>query len=212
MSRIQDALKRAQQTATRPAPAPRVTIPLHGTKAPRPRSVLTGIGLAVGLVAVLGLGLLYHQTRYASAPAAAGQPPLVAEKPVPRQSIAPEPASVSVAQPAAGEENTASPTHKPTAENLVLPASISVADPKSAMRNATDSAPATAPVPSALRLDGILYQRLRPAAIINGQTVFVGDEVAGARVVAIEPGRVRLLRHGKISILNWKSSPPDQLR
>jgi len=39
---------------------------------------------------------------------------------------------------------------------------------------------------SSLQIQGIFYKTTDPSAIINGQTVFVGDHVGAARVVAIE--------------------------
>jgi hypothetical protein len=39
---------------------------------------------------------------------------------------------------------------------------------------------------NSLQIQGIFYKTTDPSAIINGQTVFVGDHVGPARVVAIE--------------------------
>ena len=41
-----------------------------------------------------------------------------------------------------------------------------------------------------LRVQGIIFQRKAPSAIINGKTVFVGDRVGEARVVAIDRNAV----------------------
>ena len=42
------------------------------------------------------------------------------------------------------------------------------------------------------RLESVLISDQRRVAVINGQSVSVGDRVDGAEVVTIEPGRVRL--------------------
>ena len=42
------------------------------------------------------------------------------------------------------------------------------------------------------RLNGIIYTVARPVAIVNGQTVYVGDKVSGATVVSIDQTQVTL--------------------
>lgn len=49
----------------------------------------------------------------------------------------------------------------------------------------------------ALTLRGIYYQPPRSAALINGQTVFVGERIEGATVMAIDTNSVRVLTYGK---------------
>ena len=53
-----------------------------------------------------------------------------------------------------------------------------------------------APKPE-FRLSGIFYSSAQPAAIVNGQTVNVGDEVDGATVVSIERTIVTLQINGQ---------------
>ncbi len=43
-----------------------------------------------------------------------------------------------------------------------------------------------------LRLQGIIYRQSNPSAIINGQPMFVGERIAGAKVVAITMNSVTL--------------------
>ena len=47
------------------------------------------------------------------------------------------------------------------------------------------------------RLNGIIFTVARPAAIVNGKTVFVGDWVSGATVAAIERTYVTLQINGR---------------
>jgi hypothetical protein len=41
-----------------------------------------------------------------------------------------------------------------------------------------------------LKLQGIVYDKAKPSAIINGRTYFVGDSLRDAKVVSIEPAEV----------------------
>ncbi len=52
-----------------------------------------------------------------------------------------------------------------------------------------------------LLLHSILYSPARRRAIINGRLLAVGDRIAGAKLVAIERDRVRLLRQGSNIVL-----------
>ena len=51
--------------------------------------------------------------------------------------------------------------------------------------------------PPDFRVNGIIYTRVRPSAIVNGQTVNVGDRVNGATVVGIERTNVTLQLNGQ---------------
>jgi type II secretory pathway component PulC len=46
------------------------------------------------------------------------------------------------------------------------------------------------------RLNGIIYTVARPVAIVNGQTVCVGDQVGGATIVGIDQTQVTLQTKG----------------
>jgi type II secretory pathway component PulC len=47
------------------------------------------------------------------------------------------------------------------------------------------------------RLNGIVYTATRPAAIVNGRTVYVGDRVSGATITAIGRTTVTLQIDGR---------------
>jgi len=66
------------------------------------------------------------------------------------------------------------------------------------------AAVAPPPAPPALRLQGIFYRASSPSALVNAQTVFVGDQVAGARIKAIDRGSVTLERDGRIQVLTLR--------
>ena len=57
-----------------------------------------------------------------------------------------------------------------------------------------------------LRLHSILYSPARRRAIINGRLLAVGDRIAGAKLIAIERERVRLLRDGAKIVLKLGAS------
>jgi len=50
----------------------------------------------------------------------------------------------------------------------------------------------------ALTLDMVLFSEERQLAIVNGKTVKEGDVIEGARVVAIYPHKVSVVRRGKL--------------
>jgi hypothetical protein len=80
----------------------------------------------------------------------------------------------------------------------ITPISHFVASPQSVLRvqglphlprlfrKETASARRPKPNDDSLRVQGIFYRTNDPSAIINGKTVFVGDTVGAARIVAIE--------------------------
>lgn len=64
------------------------------------------------------------------------------------------------------------------------------------------ASPASSFNAAAWRLSSTLVAEGRRVAIINGRTVRVGDRVGGARVLAIDAGRVRLDYRGRRFTIN----------
>jgi hypothetical protein len=104
--------------------------------------------------------------------------------------------------------------------NIVVRTNVAVtpkleADARSAPTNAsiatsqtTAAAPAAATEPAAppspfadLKLRSIIYREDKPAAVINGDMLYVGDEIRGARVVRIERSSVTVERKGETNEL-----------
>ena len=54
----------------------------------------------------------------------------------------------------------------------------------------TQTVAVVAPPPPALKVQGIFYNSARPQAIVNGQTVYIGDDVNGFRVKQISKDEV----------------------
>lgn len=59
-----------------------------------------------------------------------------------------------------------------------------------------------------LQLGAILIAPQRRVAVINGRPLSAGDRINGAKVVAIEPGQVRLQRGGRGFVLKLLSKQP----
>jgi len=57
------------------------------------------------------------------------------------------------------------------------------------------------PVVKAMHLTSILYSSERKIAIIDDQTLKVGDAIRNARLIKINKGSVRLVKKGKIIVL-----------
>jgi hypothetical protein len=79
---------------------------------------------------------------------------------------------------------------------LPEPGPTVAAAPQAAAKAAPAPAPDAKKQPD-FRLSGIIYTVARPAAIVNGQTVFVGDWVNGATVVSIDRTQVTLQINGQ---------------
>lgn len=66
----------------------------------------------------------------------------------------------------------------------------------------TTNAPVPAPGPFAdLKLQSIIFRDEKPAALINGEMLLVGEEIRGARVVRIERQSVTIERKGETNAL-----------
>jgi len=61
--------------------------------------------------------------------------------------------------------------------------------------------PAGQPWPAALKLKGIFFNATNPRALINGDTVGVGEEINGIRVTKIEKDNVTVEWHGQVKEL-----------
>jgi len=106
------------------------------------------------------------------APVAPTEP--VPSLPVPKPAVATAPAETAPAE---------------TVPETTTPAATATNDPLPSV--------ATQPKPPGFRLNGIIYGTARASAMVNGKTVYVGDQVDGATVVAIGPDIVTLLVDGQ---------------
>jgi MSHA biogenesis protein MshK len=67
---------------------------------------------------------------------------------------------------------------------------------------ATPTVPVAAP--PTFRLQGITFSATAPSALVNGRTVFVGDEVDGAMVTRIDQRSVTLAVEGRTQVLRMR--------
>jgi phosphoglycolate phosphatase-like HAD superfamily hydrolase len=65
--------------------------------------------------------------------------------------------------------------------------------PQVAPTAAETAAAANVQPPQPIKLQGILYSATRPAAILNGRTVFVGDRIGDMTIASISQKQVTLL-------------------
>ena len=119
------------------------------------------------------------ETKVATAPPIA-RPPQPKSKPAPIS--APRPASTQ-AQAATPQPITV-PTATATTETVTQPVVVVSKPP---------------PLP---KLQGIFYRPKRPAALLNGKMVLIGDTSGEYRVVAISQQSVTIVRTGQTNVLN----------
>jgi hypothetical protein len=92
-----------------------------------------------------------------------------------------------------------------TVATLLVAASLAAATPAGELRDpmrppgATAAAPRAAPV-AALKLEGVIAGA-DMVAIINGRVLRTGESIAGAKVIEISTGSVRVLRAGRLQTL-----------
>lgn len=89
----------------------------------------------------------------------------------------------------------ARPVTRPEPTPAMAPSQVTV--PKVAPLSAAPKEPAQ---PN-FRVNGIIYNARHPSAIVNGETVYVGDHVSGATVVSIDRTRVTVLINGQRKVL-----------
>ena len=83
----------------------------------------------------------------------------------------------------------ARPTNSIAKPIIAMDPKFSILDKTPSPANAAHAASATNKL-ATLKLQGIVYDKVKPSAIINGRTYFVGDEVRDAKVVSIEQSEV----------------------
>ena len=197
MSLINDALKRAKEAhESLPPPPPTAAVPQF--RPVEPAEHQPGIGPGVMLLGALCLLLLlglmiswvWVQRNGSKAPGNTPAPvPAETAKTVPAPVPAPAPAPTVAATPAPAPVVPSEP---------IAPARAVVTPPEPAVVVPVEP---PAPVKPALRLQGIAYSPVRPAAMISGKTLFIGDKTGEWRVVAIDQESATLVSAGQTNIL-----------
>lgn len=184
MSLVNDALKRAKETHDRQGGQPMRGAPLHTASAP-PASKMWVVALLAFVLALAAAvaGIKYWQkhqslpffkthTEETTKPTykiIIGENPDAKPKPAPAAPAARVPVKITTVEPT---------TPAPKVETVLAP--VPAAPP----------APISPPI--ALKLQGILYSATKPAAILNGRTIFVGDVVGGMTISSIESDRITI--------------------
>jgi HD-like signal output (HDOD) protein len=172
-------------------------------------------GVAAGILMLLALWFTAQpegsqlEPAYARTPARPEAPTVTSS--IPSQEASRVAASPTAPAPAVPEQPTATPASAPPVPTQSAPAATdskpvaSLPAPEPAGTPASAPAASNAPLPSAatqekplpeFRVSAIIYTA-RPAAIVNGETVNVGDQVDGATVVGIGRTTVSLQINGQ---------------
>jgi hypothetical protein len=217
MSLVNDALKRAKEAQQQAAPPPPSQMQFRPVEPGQ--QVRGGLGRIVPVafvVLVLLVVVLAWQwskgnrmteprearavTRTAVQTTAAPPPvstPVVATTPAPTPEPAPLPQPESHPLPATGAVDMLA------AIDSVTSISPAVAkEPENEATNAVAIAPTPQPKPAPLRLQAIVFNPKRPSALISGKTLFLGDKLGDARVVAIDRESATLVGGGKTNVLS----------
>jgi len=195
MSLINDALKRASQS-DRNRPRPTET---HAAMEPVSyrRGKAMPVALVAGVVVALGLaGWFFWQWWHAShppAPAKVAPAVVVAPKPAPKPVVV-----VAPVAPVVHETVPAPAVTSPPPVVVVAPPPAAVAVPAPAPPPAK---PVAEKWPAELKVKGIFYNAANPRALINGNTVGVGEQIEGISITKIEQDRVTIEWHGQVKEL-----------
>jgi HD-like signal output (HDOD) protein len=179
----------------------------RGEQTPASKSRWVFAGVAGAAVVLLAAVWLNSQLGFNTSTPVRARDALVASAPTPTPSVspvAPDKPEFAVQAPAPSESVVSQPKPEPEPP---LAGTNSVGG-RDVPATVTDLPPSTTtpPVVAAkkapeFRLNGITYRAGSPSAIVNGATVYVGDDVNGATVVAIGPRKVTLQVRGQNKIL-----------
>ncbi len=224
MSLINDALKRAKD-AQQDAPAPVNSGP---PLRPVETEILVrhGVGLGIPIIlALVALLILFFVWQYAPRRNAARSVSTTATETQVRARNLPEPNSIQEAQTPSLGTAAAKTTQQPpqqaasqnsTAKSTTSEATASTAsqppiEPSTATRvetngtiqgtNAVVAVSSEPAKPSLPKLQGIVFSRQKPSAVISGKTLFIGERIGSFRLVAIAQDSATLVSGGQTNVL-----------
>lgn len=209
MSLINDALRRAQQEQHKATP---VALADHGLQMLRPVEPRPSGGgakwilvlLVLFLVAAAGV-FLWMGTRLSATPTAHVEPNL--EQTQPSAATPPPPVAVQAdpvvnPAPAVAPPAVVAPPVQINTVTVVVTNFVEAAAPAANLSPA--SPPPPAPIFPTLKLQGIFYRPSNPSVMVNGQTLFLNDEVEKARVVAITQNSVTVVWSGQTNVMTLR--------
>jgi hypothetical protein len=218
MSLVNDALRRAkeaQQQAAPPPPSQMQFRPVEpGQRVRRELGLIVPVSLAV--VALLALALVWQWAQRGKATGL--QEARALTRPAVHTTAAAQPGTPSVATttPAPAPPTEPSlplqpePRSTPAIDfgnilatpELATPANPMIAnEPQNEVTNSGAITPPRPPKAAPLRLQAIIFNPKRPSALVSGKTVFIGDKLGDARVVAIDQDSATLVSAGKTNVL-----------
>jgi hypothetical protein len=188
MSLINDALKRASQ-AQPPPPPVEAPPPVQAAEHKSPIGWLV-IVLPVLLLFIVALaGWFVFKGWQAGRQLSANRVSLAA-----RETAGEEPSTdYKKGQPISPSATSTSDSSKSQAGKVVTAGSVTNTE--------LTALEPTKPSPPVFKLQGIFYRPARPSAMVNSKTVFVGDKVATARILAIGRESVTLECEGQTKVL-----------
>jgi hypothetical protein len=219
MSLVNDALRRAKEVQQQAAPRPSSQFqfrPVEPEQRVQHRSSLIVPFLLAG-VAVLAFALVWQGSNVQTAAevkvARALTPSMVQAKVAPRSASSPAatttPAAVSPSEPSPPPQPEFIALSAPggavtlAAADTDPPSTGTVAKEQEAEAvNAAALTPPPQPKPAPLKLQAIVFNPKRPSALISGKTVFIGDKLGEARVVAIDQDSAILVSAGRTNVLS----------
>jgi hypothetical protein len=219
MSLVNDALRRAKEAQQQAAPPPPSQMQFRPVEPGQ--HVHPGFGpivpVTLAVVALLALVLVWQLAK--GHKAAEPQEARALSRPAAHATIAPQPVSPAVAAttPAPAPTSELGPPPQPeflpmlateAANTVAVPeqspaVSATVAkEQEKEVTKATEIAPDPQPKPAPLRLQAIVFNPKRPSALISGKTLFIGDKLGDARVIAIDRESATLVGAGKTNVLS----------
>jgi hypothetical protein len=210
MSLVNDALRRAKEAdKAAPPPPPQLQFRPAEPGQPARQNPALMVPAVLAVVGMLALLLLWQWTQGrkgadvqqaraltpAAVPAISAAPP---GPPAPTKASAPA-EQPGLVQKAPGVPAPAAPVANATPTDPTTAAAL--ADKPAETTNAVAALPIVAPKPPPLRLQAIVYNPKRPSALINGKTLFIGEKLGDAKVVAIDQESATLLSGGKTTVL-----------
>jgi hypothetical protein len=184
MSLINDALKRATQ-AQPPSSTPAPDSPM------RPTDSHGSVGMPVYFMPVLLFvvaGACFFIVQGWDAKRQSG--------------LYPDPITIHAREAGAVPDTAAIAARDHGAQPVQADRQFALNDGPASARGAATAAIAEESEPTpALRLQGIFYRPSKPSAVINSQTVFIGDSIAGGKVKAITRDSVTLFVNGETKVL-----------
>ena len=182
MSLINDALKRANE-AQPPTPPPAEAGPPLRPAEHKPRATWPIVVVPLVALVVLALaGWFLVSGFHAAQQLSENQIPISARESADHATSSNQPRATLITT-----SNTVNRTE------VIVEAKITNAEPAT-----TEPPPPPAPT---FKLQGIFYRLSRPSAMINSKTVFVGDRLGQAKVLAINRDSVTLQSEGETKVL-----------